>query len=311
MQTENTFSLSEKNEADIRLFCKVASENGSTVSLKEILFLTSLDATERELELALQNSSLSEEYDVYLGSVKQKGVLSFEDIQTQTEDRRVRAESNIDYAKRFARLLRGPRVLSISGSTSYRSVSKDDDLDFFCIARKDTMWIFLSKALLLARAFRASSKDSPWICLSYVMDEDYALREFTSPKDGLFARDALSTIVLRGEHLYNRILLKSSWMKFFFPKMYSHRTRDTEDDSRTVGKGTTSPAERIFNLFLYRIVGNYIGLKSYLLNRKFAKENSQSRSFVLKIGKDHCIYESLSYLRLRRIYSGFERKPSS
>ncbi len=314
MQTDrDSFILSEKNEAVINVFCKIACENGSAISLKEILNLTSLNATETELERAWQASRLSEQYHLESGMVLEKaGSRPVSELHADRGNRMLRAESNVIFARKFERMFKGnnPVVFSVSGSTSYQSVSREDDLDFFCITKKNTMWIALSKALLLARAFQLVNTDSPWICLSYIMDESYAVSEFSSPKDGLFARDALSTIVLRGSSFYEDLLRKCQWMGTYFPKIYEYRTMKGSNDELTLKlKHDASSLEKIANSFLCLIVGSYIRVKSSLLNRKFASKKQPSRRFLLLMGKDHCIYESLSYLHLREVYSQIESNP--
>ncbi len=306
MQTERgRFILSDQNETDIRLFCEIAKEKGSLISLKEILVLTSFNVSEQELEEAWLTSSLRGHYALASGKVVEKSK-PISEVLFEEEERFSRARTNIYFARRFAAALstENPKVLSISGSTSYQSVSRRDDVDFFCITSEGTMWISLTKSLLLARVFRLSLNECPWICLSYVMDENYAASEFTSPQDGLFARDALAAIVLRGADFYEGLLEKCSWMREYFPKLYQLRVRPGQMNTVHLNvKKSTSSVDQIGNLFLYFTVGTYIRLKSYLLNRKLSKSKDRSGPFILRIGKDHCIYESLSYLRLRRMYS--------
>ena len=176
------------------------------------------------------------------------------------------------------------------------------------------MWVFLSRSLLLARAFRFAAADSPWLCLSYVMDDTFAMSEFTDPKDSLFARDALSTVVVRGSDYYTALLRQSAWMSDHFPKLYSLRVWPSTEitgrsyaacDERVHSNSNseqTGISTRIANDFLYVVVGSYIRLKSYLLNRRLSRSRNKEGVFRLRIGRDHCIYESLSYVRLREMY---------
>ncbi|MHB8566320.1 MAG: hypothetical protein ACYC7D_00385 [Nitrososphaerales archaeon] len=305
--------ISGETASDIALFCSVARANGSNLSLKEIIQLTSLKITEEELSHAWpRNRALSEAYEIDSGIVygKRQNRDRAADKGEQSE-RTNRAHFNILYAKRFSDFTRNVNslVISVSGSTSYLSVSREDDLDFFCITKKDTMWFFLCKALILARLFRLSDSRAPWLCLSYVMDEGYAESEFSMPQGGLFARDAISTIVVQGEKYYNSLLRRCAWMEEYFPRMYRARTSVVQSDR--ILNSNSSAFSKVVNFSLYLVAGSYIRLKSHMLNRKFASSGEKTRLFKLRIGKDHCIYESISYLELRKMYSMLERSKRS
>jgi len=146
-------------------------------------------------------------------------------------------------------------------------------------------------------------KDSPWLCLSYVADEQFAKREFASNRDGLFARDAVSARVVQGEEFYSDLLRENSWMAEYFPKLYSLQVAKSSNESNKVKRDSTFT--RIINMFLYYTAGSYIKLKSHLLNRKFSRDRKISSLFKLRVGVDHCIYESQDYLRLRKMYAAF------
>jgi hypothetical protein len=308
METERLF-LGDDKLSEVRLFCDIARENGSALSIRELIDLTSLDYSEAELCLSWGDFPELREYVVSSGFVVEREMaLDPQHFQKENSNRRMRAASNLYYASKFASLARGrgARVLSVSGSTSYLSVSPTDDLDFFLIARKDALWPSLVKRLLLARVFRIVENESPDLCLSYVVDESFALKEFTSLQDGLFARDALAARVLRGRAYYDSLLGASQWMGRYFPKLYSERVRHSE---KTITEQTKSSVfARIANYFLFIVAGNYIKTKSRLLNRKYAKQGRNSSLFKVRIGLDHCIYESLRYLQLRRVYSSLAEK---
>ena len=305
--SESAFQLSPEKASDIALFCSVAKANDADLSLREIIQLTSLDISEADLERAWRvNADLQSKYHIDSGMVYAKENATRKQIVDSERWTRIeRATSNIAWAKKFAAYIKGNNslVLSISGSTSYLSVARGDDLDFFCIERKDTVWRFLVKSLIKARIFRLAHEGSPWLCLSYVMDEEYAGSEFSSNKDGLFARDAISTIVVHGDKYYGSLLKKSAWMEQFFPKMYRSRIMSADDG---VGSTKSGTFDRVLNYVLYLTAGTYIRIKSHLLNKKFERMGERSRLFKLRIGPDHCIYESRSYIQLRAMYSKLE-----
>jgi len=310
--------LPAKVVSNMKLFCDVAQENGATVSLKDLIALNSLDFSEEELEKSWDcYTELSSRYRVASGVVLENitGAREWSNIEDSTATRIERANSNIAHALQFGALLEHGfsfKVLSISGSTSYLSVSETDDLDFFCVAKTGTMWHSFVSALILARAFRAVRRNSPWLCLSYVSDEDFVRREFSENKNALYARDAIATRVVHGEEYYLELLKENSWMSIYFPKLYSLRVEE-KSTAREIGRrdSETRSLHRILNLFLYCTAGTYIKIKSYLLNRKFSRDGKFSSLFKLRIGVDHCIYESADYVRLRELYAGLDKKDYS
>jgi hypothetical protein len=305
MTTEETFSSLAAKSSDIALFCKIAAENGETLSLREVILLASLDMNEDDLAHEWTRCDyLNSAYQIVSQRIMQRTNCRDDDLSSELSNHRersLRATTNVNSARRFARWLRDKnlRLACISGSTSYLSVSIEDDLDFFIVAKRDRMWISFVRALILARVFRLMEK-SPQLCLSYVADEGYARLQFSRQQDALFARDAISASVILGEGYYARLLKNGYWMARFFPKMYSLRLENHDEHSPMIT--ASSSRDRIANLFLYHTAGAYIRLKSYLLNRKYSKAERRNSEFVVKIGTDHCIYESQSYVHLRKMY---------
>jgi hypothetical protein len=323
MEIEDTatpIELSDRVLSNMKLFCDVARENGSTISLKDLIALTSIDCSEEELTESWESYAvLSSRYRVASGLVLEKieetkADMDVDTIKSELAIRFVRASSNVECAIRFGTMLERAgspfEVLSISGSTSYLSVSETDDLDFFCIAKSGTMWVSFVPALILARAFRVSTKKAPWICLSYVSDEEFVRRELSKNQNGLFARDAISTMVVRGEERFLNLLRENSWIALYFPKLYGLRIREKAGPELVPNEKSqiASPFQRMFNLFLYYTAGSYIRVKSNLLNRKFSRDRKSSSLFNLRIGTDHCVYESVDYMRLRKLYANLSKK---
>jgi hypothetical protein len=305
--------LSERTVSNIKILYDIARSNGASLSVKDLLLLTSMDLTEDQLYRAWQETPfLSSHYAISAGVIIEISSMEdkhhLENEKREITERYLRATSNVTYAERFGAFIgkRLFKVLSISGSTSYFSVSKDDDLDFFCITQTGRMWASFVKALVLARIFRLSVEDSPWLCLSYVADERFAQFEFSENRDALFARDAISARVITGDQNYENLLKENSWMAQYFPKLYALRIKSLMKANSPSGINA-SVASRFANLFLYYIAGSYIRLKSHLLNRRFMKNQKRSSLFRLRIGPDHCIYESADYVRLKGLYTGLQK----
>ncbi len=314
----STFKLSDPQEKNIEILCTVAALNGDSLSTAEIVRLASLGVQEWELQEAWKKSKLSTKFKLNAGRVTknfgQRAEAEFYPDHEQAERiaRYNRAASGIAIAKKFGvgKLLDGNlKVLSISGSASYFSLSEQDDLDFFCITRKDSAWLFLAKALILARLFRLTEPKCPPLCFSYIVDADKAAEIFASNRNALFARDALSAIVIDGKTFYSNLLRQNQWMASYFPSLYSRATSESNEEAAAVNSGisdesSTSP-RKILNLFFLYTLSNYIRLKSHLLNRRFAKSGDNKRLFEVKASKDQCVFESRDYVRLLTRYSEF------
>ncbi len=292
--------LSEESISRIDVLYSVAKLNDSALSLKDLHVLLRAESTMADLEDAFVVSpTLSSKYQLQSGFVFER---EGEPEVGRELIKRTYALQNVGIASELAKQLRrsGSRVIAISGSTAYASARASDDLDFFCIAENDSAWIFLTKALLLLRASRLASNRFSKACLSCVIDMRFAKTLFKREQDALFARDALTAIVIEGGGEYEGLLTDGAWMRGFFPRFYGQRVGPP---GPSIAK-KPSVAKRVLNSFLFLTVGRYIAVKSMLQNRRLAGKGDDGRLFVAKTGEDHCIYESLRYRRLREMYRG-------
>lgn len=305
--------LTSKDVSRIETFCNIAKMKNAPISLAELLSLASLDLSEDEFARAWQDCDfLNRRYALTpTGLIREKKV-SENEVEKERSERVERAMSNVSWAKRFRDFLNDDqlRTLAISGSTSYSSVSKDDDLDLFYVARKDRMWIGFTRALIRARLFRLKEKNSPWICLSYVADEDFIEREIANNRNPIIARDALCAKVIQGDPFFDELLVKNGWMTEYFPTLYEQRAGHPDSFRKIILPRDRNRflilGDKLANNFFFYTVGTYIRFKSRLLNRKLKKRGSTYAVFKLRIGKSHCIYESLSYQEMKKLYSRFE-----
>jgi hypothetical protein len=291
----------EDLERRVRLFCDVAKVNNSVLSLSELLELLPDRKTETELEHAIKaNPNLDSEYEISSGFiVERSGVPAAEQVERA---RREKARSNLISGAGISQLLATNqlRMMGISGSTSYRSASRSEDLDFFSVTEKQGLWVFLTRALIISRAIRHMRRSAPDVCLSCTVDSEYAERFFAATNGALFARDALSMVVLAGRDYYRYLIRRGSWMSSIYPRLYSARAGNRAPAiPREPGPPTSS---RIVNRFLYATVGMYIRAKSFLHNRRFLKQGRTDSVFKLLVGEDHCIYESARYTKMRTMY---------
>ncbi len=302
-----TTVLSDQVIAEIRLFSAIARTNWSHISIEELSALISTPFSATELQQAWEsNPTLSAAYELRQDLVlerREEAEIKLAGALEEEVEKRARARDYIGFAREFVPYCTGKatKLLSISGSTSYLSPSPRDDLDFFAIAERDSLWIFLTKSLLLARVFRFLRPGSPRFCFSYAIDEGLAEREF-APKDPLSARDALKAIVIQGSDFYNRLLRKNTWISDYFPKLYEQKTKSAQPELDRKHRSSTSTSRKFLNLLLLYSVGKYIRVKSALLNRELRMRGETASAFTVKIGRDHLVFESTRYTSLRRIY---------
>jgi hypothetical protein len=118
------------------------------------------------------------------------------------------------------------RCVGITGSTAYGAPAAEDDLDLFVVTRTGSLWVFLAYTYLAVRlGFRpAAGTDRPPPCFNYVLEDRQAQAEFASARGFLFAREALTARVFRGERYYQDLLATAPWLGAEIPRLYALRT---------------------------------------------------------------------------------------
>ncbi len=304
--------LTDRDVNDIQLLFEIARVNGARLSLSEAVSLLRPEISEEDVAFALNDLNGSKEpLQLQAGLFFAKGEARMEasEVEALERERRMRAERNLAFAFDFAAFSGGKsaRVFSVSGSSSYGSISSEDDLDFFCITPSETLWLFITRLLLFARMFGALNKHAPSLCLSCMMDEDFARKSFRKTRDALFARDALHVSIIHGYNFYENLLRDSEWLSKYFPKLYEERLPTNKAPRAPNSQDKPNLLVAFANEFVFHFVGNYLRLKAYLGNRWLTRDRRYSLVFTAKIGKDHCIYESVRYSELRRLYSRLGR----
>ena len=299
---------------EVSFLSGIAKFNGSLVSLKDLVALTSTNLSEEQLKCWWEIiPELRGSYELEDGLIierQNERPGKFSGSLDQEQEKRARAESYARYAREFASLCTGPetKLIAISGSTSYHTSSEADDLDIFCITKPDQLWLFLTKSLLLARFMQIFRRNEPRICFSYAVDQNFVMNEFLPVRDPLFARDALTTIVIHGQEFYEQLLRKSSWISNYFPRLYQHRTSIIHREPVTIEHAASTPGRKFVNLVLLFLTGNYIRVKSSMLNRRLRRQGKTHSFFKVKIGRDHCVFESARYVHLQNMYREFPAK---
>jgi len=302
----------EEEAAVLSILSDAAEANQSQLSVEEIARLMSSGASADEVEMALQSSfAIRQRFELNSGLLTVRGSppeRSADLATLETSRRRIRAIGYLRLADELADgwCRFGAKMASVSGSVSYLSAKEGDDIDMFCIAGRDMLWPFLFRATLLKLARRLICRSMPELCFSCLMDERYALRAFSTPEDPLFARDALTAVVLRGSPYYLSLMARAGWMASYFPLLYQSRLGSSTPPAAPPRPHGGASA-RVVNMLFYATIGSVVRLKAHLLNRRFLAEGRPSRVFVARIGPDHLLYESRRYSGLRAIYSRLER----
>lgn len=308
METDQTrYVIDEREASQISTYCAIARANKSVLRLNELIQLMSIDATEEDLEVAWHHSdALSSRYLLSSGYIVDRNQTVSESV-LEAETNRARAKTNLSVAKEFAEVCIDKHVelFAVSGGNSYQSAREGDDIDLFCVTTRDSLWIFMLRALIVARLYRVMRR-SPQFCFSYVMDEPKVNMAFGEARDGLFARDALSAQVLWGQEYYHQLLEEADWMKRYFPRMYRYRTNvalgGEAEEERKKKAYSSKGGSRVLNSFLYYTVGSYVRMKAFLTNGRYRRKRNSPALFCVRIDRDHCIYESNKYRWLRRMY---------
>lgn len=280
----------------------VAQLHGAAVALVELENLLPETNTTEDLVAVLELfPQLRDAYVVRNGLVTPKSESA--PASSAREEAQRRSMANISAARAFGRTLAGRdlEVIAVSGSTSYLSASARDDLDLFCVTTKGRVWVFLLKALVMARLRRLSDRRATPVTFSCVMDRKRADEMFSTDNGALFARDALMARVVSGHRSYAELLDEASWIQRYFPRLYGRRGK-REALPHSSERPSLLPYGPL-NLLLYRTVGSFIRAKASLHNRRLAREGKGMALFRLRIGADHLIYESRRYQALRSMYS--------
>ncbi len=112
-------------------------------------------------------------------------------------------EEKIAVGAKFIKLL-NKRYIEFAGITGSVSYTPDpyDDIDIFIIAKTGMAWKSILDAILKRRIYKLND-----ICISLVMDADFAFSYFGKLTDRLIIRDTLNTIPVYGQDFYYEVIL--------------------------------------------------------------------------------------------------------
>jgi hypothetical protein len=304
--------LDEAQKEAVLAYCRIAAASGALLTIKDLVELLAIDATEEELEESISSdASLASKVFVEDGlamlTTPGSDLKGTQEAIGEAKKRRRRAIANVEAATVFARLFSNDAVfVAVAGTNSYLSAAEGDDIDYYCITKTDGMWAFMLKALILSRIRSLVRRTSPPMCFSYVMDERQAWDSSARPKSAVHARDTLTAKVISGGSTYRAILENESWMRSYFPAVYDRRLGETgprRDIYRFSRRGS-----RVANEWLFLTLGSYLALKAWIVNRRLAKEGRSDAIFKTWIEPGRLEYASRRYVELGKMYQAQEKR---
>jgi len=123
-------------------------------------------------------------------------------------------------------VLPGILFIGLSGGVAVKSASKDDDIDFFIIVRKGTLflnrfWISFVLQMMHMRRTRSMIHAKDRICVNLLIDETAM---FWSPdKQNIYTAREIAQVVplYQNGPIYNNFLLENIWVKQYLPNALS------------------------------------------------------------------------------------------
>lgn len=142
------------------------------------------------------------------------------------------------------------QFIGVSGSVAMRSSKRNDDIDLFIIARKNTLWltrllVLFFLELLGKRRGRRSGAISDLICVNMLMDEK-DLRFYSSRQNLYTAHEIVRMVpVFERGGVYAKFLDENSWVREYLPNAGERRT--TQNITRNYAE--VSVIQRMVPLF--------------------------------------------------------------
>ncbi len=201
-------------------------------------------------------------------------------------------------------------AIGVTGSTAYGEPQEDDDLDLMLITREGSLWIVLALAYLAVRFRPPSGEARPApgrICLNFVRESGAARREFATPQDFLFAREALAARMVWGEEYYAELLAGAPWIGRELPKLYEGRRTASAAPS---GRDVRAPWPiRLANAVVFPILAAYLQAQGLRRNARLRRRGEIELRYRTETRLDRLTYASERFERTRAAYLGSSVPP--
>ncbi|MGA8542352.1 MAG: glycosyltransferase [Thermoplasmata archaeon] len=188
------------------------------------------------------------------------------------------------------------RCVGITGSTAYGAPEAGDDLDLFVVTRTGSLWFFLAYTYLAVRVgFRPGpGTDRPPPCFNYVLEDREAETEFAAARGFLFAREALTARIFRGDDYYQDLLATAPWLGAEIPRLYARRSSGNPPEPEPPAPWPI----RLANAFLFPPLATYLQLMGLRRNARGRAGSAEEGRFRTVIGRRRLAFVSDRFERL-------------
>lgn len=186
---------------------------------------------------------------------------------TVREEREQYSIQKIEKAKKIAqKLIWIPTVtfIGVSGSVAMLNAEKEDDIDFFIITKKHTIWIsrlLLLLTLQLHNALRTKNmkRVSDKICLNMIVDEDGMI--FSKKFQDLYTAHEIAQLIplIQKDEIYEKFLQKNKWVANFLP----HALTEKQDFLHISSKGFSLVLQKILSISFIEAITAFVQ-KNYM-----------------------------------------------
>ncbi len=303
MQKRITRSVLER----IVFFVSVAQSNNAAISLEDLFNLMPADQVHSVGELeGIIRECLGETLLVEAGYVVMRGALEL--VET-TRMAQLESAKKIQQVKSFVdshhKLFTNALVVAVSGSASYGSARKGDDVDIFLVTRNGALWSTLFKILLYIRArriLRVDPENTSNLCFSVVFTKRGFDELLKSRSDPLSARELINLKPVKGAETLSWYLANTKWIKAYYPR-FSLPSPRGHPPIVFDGKQDDTP--------ISILLGAYLTIVAKFRNTLFRLQGRDQDVFRVVKSKDKLIYESRRYVDLRARYLEFFKNHSA
>lgn len=144
---------------------------------------------------------------------------------------------HVHRAAALLRLVPGMRLVGVTGGLAMNNADRKDDIDFFCLTSRGTMWSSRLLATLLLDCFGlrrrpGELKVADKICLNMFMQQgSWALP--SSERDLFAAHEVLQLVpVWEAGGAYHQFLAANSWVKRFLPNAWNTRWKKAQQENK-------------------------------------------------------------------------------
>lgn len=161
-------------------------------------------------------------------------------LVAQRKEREIWARKKWNIAKRVGRILGiipTLKLVGVTGGLSRNNVRKDDDIDFFIITHRGSLWISRFFATIILDIFGLRRKPdgkivANKICLNMFMDEN-ALTLPEAERDLFSAYEVLQMQpLLERDNTYERFLIANSWVREYLPKAWKEKRKRKKEKGK-------------------------------------------------------------------------------